>query len=262
MLPFHLPRDTELIEGRLLRRYKRFLADVELEDGSRVTAHCANTGAMEGLTTPGSRVWLSRSDNPKRKLAYTWELVEVDGELYGAHTGEPNRIVRELLEAQALPWLGKHEELQPEKTYGEGSRADFWMRRGRRETYVEVKNCHLVYPDGRAYFPDSVSQRATRHLEELAAAAEADHVRSKVLFTCQMPGVRAVRPSDVHDPDFAAKAREVRDLGVHFSAIEIVHRVEEIVVTRRVSVDLTPYGTDRVERWRAENRREEGRSAS
>lgn len=255
MLPFHLPRETELIEGRLIRRYKRFLADVELECGTTVTAHCANTGAMEGLTAPGRKVWLSKSDNPKRKLAYTWELVEIDDVLYGAHTGEPNRIVRALLEAGALPWLGKHDELRPETTYGEGSRADFWMRRGRRETFVEVKNCHLVYPDGRAYFPDSVSDRATRHLDELATVAEADHVRSKVLFTCQMPGVKAVRPSDVHDPVFAAKAREVRQRGVHFSAIEILHRVDEIVVTRRVPVELTTYGTARVERWRAANRR-------
>jgi sugar fermentation stimulation protein A len=249
MLPLTLPRESPLIEGRLVRRYKRFLADVELEDGSTVIAHCVNTGAMEGLCRSGGRVWLSRADNPQRKLAYTWELVEVDGTVYGANTALPNRLVRRLLETGGLPWLGKFDEMKPEKRYGERSRVDFWLRRGRRETFVEVKNCHLLYPDRRAYFPDSVSRRATGHLHELAEQAAAGH-RAHVLFTCQMPGVKAVRPSDIHDPAFAAAAREVRRRGVRFSAVEIVHGPEEIVVTRRVPVDMSPYGIRRVERFR------------
>lgn len=252
-LPVHLSRPAPLVEGRLLRRRKRFLADVELADGSVVTAHCVNTGAMEGLTRPGLTVWISRAANPKRKLAWTWELAEVDGRIYGTNTAEPNRIVRELLERSALPWLGKFDEMRPEKPYGEGSRVDFWLRRGRREVYLEVKNCHLIYPDGRAYFPDSVSARATGHLEELAAVASRN-VRSHVLFTCQMPGVKAVRPSDVHDPDFAAAARRVRGEGVRFSALEIVHTPEEIRITRRLPVDLKPYGLARIERWRRAGR--------
>lgn len=254
MLPITIPRAEPLLEGRLQRRYKRFLADVELADGRVVTAHCANTGAMEGLTEPGLRVWLSPADNPKRKLRYTWELAKVEGRIYGTNTAEPNRIVQHCLERGALPWLGKFDEMKAEKTYGERSRADFWLRRGRRETYVEVKNCHLLYPDRRAYFPDSVSARATRHLDELAAVAGKPKMRAWVLFTCQMPGVQAVRPSDVHDPEFAARARQVRDAGVRFSALEIVHTPEEIRVTRRVPVDLTTYGLERVERWREEGR--------
>ena len=253
-LPVRLPRDQPLLEGRLLRRYKRFLADVELAGGEVVTAHCVNTGAMEGLTAPGLRVWISRADNPRRKLRYTWELVEADGRVFGTNTAVPNRIVRTLLERGALPWLGKFDDLRAEYRYGERSRVDFWLRRGRRKVFVEVKNCHLVYPDRRGYFPDSVSARATRHLRELAAMEEEPHKRGRVLFTCQMPGVKAVRPSDVHDPEFAATAREVRKTGVRFSAIEIQHTPEEIVVTRRVPVDLSRYGLDRVQRWCEEGR--------
>lgn len=253
-LPVRLPRPEPLLEGRLVRRYKRFLADVELAGGDVVTAHCVNTGAMEGLTDPGLRVWISRADNPRRKLHFTWELAEVDHRVFGTNTAVPNRIVRELLERGALPWLGKFDDLKSEYRYGERSRVDFWLRRGRREVFVEVKNCHLIYPDRRAYFPDSVSARASKHLRELAAMEEEDHKRGRVLFTCQMPGAKAVRPSDLHDPEFAATARAVRDAGVRFSAIEILHTPEEITVTRRVPVDLRPYSLDRLRRWRDRRR--------
>jgi sugar fermentation stimulation protein A len=249
-LPVRLPRPRPLVAGHLRRRYKRFLADVELADGTEVTAHCVNTGVMEGLTQPGIRVWLSRAENRNRKLAWTWELAEVGGRIFGTNTAEPNRIVRQLLERGALPWIGRFDEMKPERPYGEGSRVDFWLRRGKREVYLEVKNCHLLYPDGRAYFPDSVSARATNHLRELAAVASPE-VRPHVLFTCQMPGVEAVRPSDVHDPEFARTARRVRREGVRFSAIEILHTPEEILFTRRVPVDLRSYGLTRVMRWRS-----------
>jgi sugar fermentation stimulation protein A len=249
------PRETPLLEGRLLRRYKRFLADVELADGSTVTAHCVNTGAMEGLTRPGNRVWLSRADNPKRKLAYTWELVEAEGRLYGCNTGVPNRLVKRLLAQGALPWLRGYPDIRPEQRYGENSRIDFHLRKGSREVYLEVKNCHLLYPDGRAYFPDAVSARATGHLRELAAVVRRTpsgrpKVRAEVLFVCQMPGVREVRPSDAHDPEFAATARAVREQGVGFAAIEVLHTPEAVTVTRRLPVSLAPYPVKRVAGWR------------
>jgi sugar fermentation stimulation protein A len=254
MLPVTYPRDVELVEGRLLRRYKRFLADVELADGRRVTAHCVNTGAMEGLTEPGLRVWLSAAENPKRKLAWTWELVEVDGCLIGADTSLPNRLVRRLLEERRLPWLPRYETVERERRFGERSRVDFRLssprRRGRLTVYLEVKNCHLVYPDRRAYFPDAVSQRATHHLRELAAVQDRT-TRGHVLFTCQVPGAKALRPSDVHDPTFAATAREVRAEGVRFSAVEVVHTPQAVTVSRRLPVDLAPYGTARVEGYRS-----------
>lgn len=263
--PVRFPRERKLLEGRLVRRYKRFLADVELvgrggtgQDGSGVaaevvTAHCANTGAMEGLILPGSRVWVARAENPDRKLAWDWELAEghplCGGRVFGAHTGVPNRLVRRLLEGGHLPWLGPVEELAPERRYGERSRIDFWLRGAGRETYLEVKNCHLVYPDGHAYFPDAVSERAAKHLEELAAVVERGD-RAEVLFVCQTGPVEAIRPSDVHDPRFAETARRVADVGVGFSAIVVTNRVDEVVVEGRVPVDLEPYPTAEIEAWK------------
>jgi len=265
--PVRYPRRRELVEGRLLRRYKRFFADVELAGGAVdratdgrgqvVTAHCANTGAMEGLTRPGSRVWIARAENPNRKLAWDWELAEgpaeLGGRIFGAHTGVPNRLVRRLLEDghlhQAMDCPGPFDELTPEKPYGERSRIDFWLRRGGTEIYLEVKNCHLVYPDDRAYFPDAVSARASKHLEELAAMIEAGH-RAEVLFVCQTGPVAAVRPSDVHDPTFAATARRVAAQGVRFRALAVTNTVEEIRVEGPVPVDLEPYPTEEIETWR------------
>lgn len=252
-LPFTIRRPQPLLEGVLVRRYKRFLADVELAGGELVTAHCVNTGAMEGLPRPGRRVWLSTSDNPQRKLRYTWELVEVDGRIFGANTLEANRIVRRLLAERRLGWLAAYPEVVPERRYGERSRVDFWLRNGRRELYLEVKNCHLIYPDGRAYFPDAVSERASGHLQELAAVL-GPKVRAEVMFVCQMPEVKQVRPSDVHDATFAAAAREVGRLGVRFSAIEVHHTPEEMVVQRRLPVSLKPYRPERVKRWRQAGR--------
>lgn len=256
--PVRFARDRELLEGRLVRRYKRFLAEVELASGETVTAHCANTGAMEGLTRPGSRVWVGRAANPKRKLPWDLELVQPPAEageemaarLFGAHTAVPNRLVRRLLDAGHLDWLGPFDELAPERRYGERSRIDFWLRsEGAGEIFVEVKNCHLVYPDRRAYFPDAVSDRAAKHLEELAAVVEEGH-RAEVLFVCQTGPVDAVRPSDVHDPRFAATARRVAEAGVGFSAIAVTNTPEEVVVEGRVPVDLDPYPVREIEMFR------------
>lgn len=253
MLPVTYPRDVELVEGRLLRRYKRFLADVELAGGDTVTAHCVNTGRMEGLTEPGLRVWISRATNPRRKLKWTWELVEVDGCVIGADTSLPNRLVERLLREERLTWLPKYDEVERERALGDRSRVDFRLsspdKRWRLTTYLEVKNCHLKYPDDRAYFPDAVSRRATHHLRALAEVQD-DETRAHVLFTCQVPGARTLRPSDLHDPEFASTARVVRQEGVKFSAVEVVHTTEAITVTRRLPVDLRPYAVERVERFR------------
>ncbi|MBX7246764.1 MAG: DNA/RNA nuclease SfsA [Candidatus Sumerlaeaceae bacterium] len=251
MLPFEIPRPAPLIRGTLIQRYKRFMADVKLDTGETVTAHCVNTGAMEGLTRPGTRVWLSRADNPARKLQFTWELAEVWGGILGVNTSLPNRVVGELLKERALSGLTRWQELRPEKVYGERSRVDFWMRIAGREHYLEVKNCHLVYPDARAYFPDCVSERAAGHLRELAAVLSKG-ASAEVLFFVQIPGVKAVRPSDVHDPAFAAAAREAATAGVKFTALEVRHTPDRIVVERKLPVDLKPYSTEPVAGWRTE----------
>ena len=248
-----IPRSLALVEGTFLTRYKRFLADVRLATtGEVVTAHCVNTGAMEGLTHPGGRVWLSLAENPARKLRYTWELAEVDGRIFGVNTSMPNRIVGHLLREGRLPWHRRPwDEVRAEVRYGERSRVDFRLTRGKSLHYLEVKNCHLIYPDDRAYFPDCVSERATGHLHELVKVTQAGHT-AEVVFCVQTPRVRSVRPSDVHDPAFAIAARAAREAGVRFHAIAVSHTPDSIIVHRAVPVELKPYHTSRVTRWRTE----------
>lgn len=248
-----IPHETPLLEGRLLRRYNRFLADIDLPGVGIVAAHCVNTGCMEGLVRPGARVWVSHHPSPSRKLVYTWEMVEVDGVLVGANTAMPNRFVRRLIEARLLRGLSRFDEVVAERRYGTNSRVDFWLRKGRSEHFVEVKNCHLVYPDGRGYFPDSVSERASKHLEELIDVVRSGH-RATVLFTIQRPDARAIRPSDVHDPVFAETARRAHAAGVAFRALLIVPTREGYIVDRQVPVDSRPYGLRRQRRWREQHR--------
>lgn len=245
-----VPHPTPLLEGRLIDRYERFIAAIELASGERVRAHCVNPGRMEGQVRPGVRAWVSAVPaDSKRKLRYTWELVEEDGQIVGANTVAPNRIVGELLAARVLPGLRRFRSLQREVVHA-GSRVDFVLD-GARPHYVEVKNAHLVYPDGRGYFPDSVSARAAQHLESLIFAVE-DGAAATVLFTIQRPDVRAIRPSDLHDPTFAAAARTAGRAGVRFRAVTIRPTLRAYEVVREIPVDLREYETDEHQRWRAE----------
>lgn len=251
-----IPRTQPLLRGKLVSRYKRFFADVQLDNGETIISHCVNTGTMEGLTRPGTRVWVSESDNPKRKLKYTWELAEMNGEIIGVNTSLPNKIVHRLLQEKQLPWLAHWENVRPEKPYGENSRVDFWLTGGQAEHYLEVKNCHLVYPDEHAYFPDCVSTRAAGHLHELCACIQNGNgqVTAEVLFFAQMPNARALRPSDLHDPVFARTSREVAGQGVRFSAIGIRHTEESLEVYGPLPVDLHTYDTSPLLPWRAANK--------
>ncbi len=251
LLEFPFPET--LLRGRLLRRYNRFLADIELNSGEKIIAHCVNTGRMEGLVQPGARVWASPANNPKRRLRYTWELVEIDGVMIGANTSVPNKIVGQLLEKRLLRGLAKWTDLRPEFRMGPKSRVDFWLREGTREHFIEVKNCHLVYPDGRGYFPDSVSARATKHIEELIELAKAGH-RATVIFTAQRGDTKALRPSDLHDPAFAAAARRAKEAGVDFRALRIQPTEDALIVEESIPVDLKPYGLSRQKKWYEENR--------
>ncbi|MEM7212464.1 MAG: DNA/RNA nuclease SfsA [Pseudomonadota bacterium] len=177
-----------LVPGRLIRRYKRFLADVELEDGQVVTAHCANPGSMLGLKTPGIRVWLEPNDDPKRKLKFAWKLVELESGLAGIDTGVPNRVVGEALMAKMIPELSSYETIRPEQKYGEKSRIDFLLTEdGLPDAYVEVKNVHLMRKQGLAEFPDSVTARGAKHLAELANEV-ANGNRAIMLYVVQMDG--------------------------------------------------------------------------
>ncbi|MBI3203464.1 MAG: DNA/RNA nuclease SfsA [Myxococcales bacterium] len=243
-----VPHAAPLLSGVLLGRRKRFFADVRLESGESVVAHCVNTGRMEGLLTPGRRVFVSRA-RPGRKLAYTWELLELDTGLVGVNTIMANRLVRAVLEARVLRGLRRFSELSAEYPYGERSRVDFRLATPRREHFIEVKNCHLVYPDGAAYFPDAPSERAVRHLEELTRVVESGRSAS-VLFTVQRTDARRVRPSDVHDPTFAAAARLAARAGVGFRALAIRPTELGYRVLAELPVDLAPYDVAPVRRFR------------
>jgi sugar fermentation stimulation protein A len=226
-----------LIEGVLIRRYKRFLADVQLPDGNVVTAHTANTGSMEGCCTPGARVWLSNSGNPNRKYPLTWELVEtVPDVLAGINTGLPNILVREGIEQGIIKEFQGYDLIRSEVAYGnENSRIDLLLQNGEDDKcYIEVKNVTLV-EDGIAFFPDAVSQRGTKHLRELASVVLKGH-RGVIFYCLQRKDAGEVRPADSIDPVYGQTLREVMDKGVEAIAYQADVTMNEINMTTPVPV--------------------------
>lgn len=227
-----------LVSGTLLRRYQRFLADIRLDSGETVTAHCANTGSMLGLNQPGSRAWLSHSDNPKRKLAWTWELVEpAPGVLCGIHTGRANALVQEALEAGLLPELAGYREVRREAPLGTGSRSDLRLDYGDTVRHVEVKSVTAAGLGGIGWFPDAVSVRAAKHLRELAARV-AEGERAAVVFCVQRPDVAAVRPAAHIDPAFAVALTQAAGRGVELYALGARVSPEAIALERRLAVHV------------------------
>jgi len=229
-----------LTEGRLLRRYQRFLADVRLPDGATVTAHCPNTGAMLGCQAPEARVWLSPAAAPGRRCAYTWEVVEVpSGTLVGVHTGRTNRLAAAALQAGMLDELEGYGEIRAEvRVPAAGVRFDFLLRGpGLPDYYLEVKNVTAAVTAGRALFPDAVSERASRHARELAVLRRAG-ARAGVLFCAQRADVDVIEPADSIDPAYGIALRAAAADGVDVMAVGATVTPEGIWVDRRLPVAL------------------------
>jgi sugar fermentation stimulation protein A len=213
--------DPPLTRGTLVRRYKRFLADVVLEDGDPITVHCPNTGSMLGVAEPGCGLWLLHHDSPTRRYPWAWELTELaDGTLAGINTQRGNTLVREAIAGGALPSLAGYSSFTAEARYGaEGSRIDWLLQAdGHPDCYVEVKNVTAAVQDGIAVFPDAVSARGTKHLRELMGVVR-NGSRAVLVFCVQRGDVTEVRPADDIDPLYGRTLREALDGGVEVMAV-------------------------------------------
>lgn len=239
-----------LLPARFLARYDRFIAVVRLDSGEEVEAHCVNPGRMEGLVRAGVRAWVSTVPPASpRKLRYTLELLEIDGIAIGVNTQLPNFLGETLIRERCLTGLKRFRQLEREVPYGKRSRIDLRLSTASGLHFIEIKNCHLVYPDGGAYFPDSVSTRAAGHLRELALCAEAGHTAT-VLFTVQRGDAAFVRPSDLHDPAFAAEARRAGAAGVRFRAVCFDPTPAGFHYLGERPVRLGAYATQSLQAWR------------
>lgn len=228
--------DAPLLEGRLLRRYKRFLADVELSGGEIVTAHCPNTGSLAGCLPEGARAVLRDSRDPKRKLRYTFQTVEVDGTWVNVDTSLPNAVVAEAVERGRLRPLAGYDAQRREVRYGENSRIDLLLERGEERCYVEVKSTTLARGN-LALFPDAVTTRGRKHLEELARMVEAGH-RAVILFLVSRADVTRFAPADDIDPDYGRTLREVTARGVEALAYTTKVEPGRLEIARKLPIRL------------------------
>lgn len=229
--------DPPLTPARMIRRYKRFLFDAELADGTPVTGSCPNTGSMMGLTAPRSAVWLTEHDSPTRKFRHALELVEADGTLVGINTGRPNRLVEEAIGAGLIADLGNYAGLRREQKYGVNSRIDLLLEdsiRGR--AYVEVKNVHLMREPGLAEFPDSVTTRGAKHLEELGDMAAAGY-RAVMIFLVQRGDCRRFRLCRDLDPAYCAAFDRATARGVEAFALRCQISPEAITPTDLIPIE-------------------------
>jgi sugar fermentation stimulation protein A len=231
--------ESTLLEGRFLKRYKRFFLDAELPDGSVITAHSVNTGNLYGVQNVGARVWLSRASNPNRKLAYTWEAVEVDGTMVGINTSRTNKLAEEALIRGLFPCFPASGLIvRREVKYGQNSRVDFLVSTpDGKDCYLEVKNVHMRRTGTLAEFPDSVTERGAKHMYELAECVKAGH-RAMVMFIVQRSDVRQFRAAADIDPAYDAALRYAASGGVEVYAHACEVSPEAIAVSHPLEVLL------------------------
>lgn len=228
-----------LQKAKLIKRYKRFLADIELPDGQVITIHCPNTGSMKNCCEPGSQVWYSESNNPKRKYPNTWEIVSVAKKYRaGINTGRANALVKEAIENGIVTELADYQSLRTEVKYGNNSRIDILLQDAEgRDCYIEVKNVTLWIGDGLGVFPDAVTQRGAKHLQEMMEMVQQGH--RAILFYCvQHTGIERVAPADDIDPAYGKLLREAVANGVEVMAYTGSLTARKIELTRSVEVQL------------------------
>ena len=223
----------ELIHGTLIKRYKRFLADVKLKSGDLVTAHCANSGTMKECSEPGRPVYLSFHDNPKRKLKYTWEMIKMPTSLVGVNTLVPNRLVKKSIEDGLVEQLKGYEKVKAEVKVSDKSRLDLMLTKGDKEKcFVEVKNCTLVKEEI-AYFPDAVTTRGRKHLVELQRLAKEGN-RSIIFFLVQRMDAKAFTSADNIDPAYGKELRKAKNRGVEIIVYDVIIDLEKIVLGKKI----------------------------
>lgn len=231
---------TPLVRGRLVKRYKRFLADVVLESGEEVTASCANTGSMKGLVNPGATVWLSESDSKTRKYRHTWEMVEHDGgkgaTIVGINTAHPNKIVAEAIEAGKISPLKGYASLRREVKYGKNSRIDILLEDPKKGTcYVEIKNVHFLRKAGMAEFPDSVTARGAKHLVELSDMVAEGHRAVMIYLVQRADATRLTLARDI-DPDYGVAFDKAHAAGVEALAYRCMLSPQSIDLDKKIPV--------------------------
>ena len=224
-----------LISGTLVKRYKRFLADVRLENGELVTAHCPNSGSMKACSEPGRTVYLSYHDNPNRKLRYTWEIIAMPDSLVGVNTMIPNRLVKKSIEDGLVDELKGYERVASEVNVGNGSRLDLLLEnRVGEKCFVEVKNCTLV-EGGKAFFPDAVTVRGRKHLLELQRLVTEGN-RCAMFFLIQRMDAEEFRPADYIDPLYGAELRRARMGGIEILAYDVNIDLNRIELNKRLPI--------------------------
>lgn len=228
--------EQKLIPGTLIRRYKRFLADVELENGEKITAHCPNSGSMMGCDSPGSHVLLSQHDGKKRKYVHTWEMVIVNSVWVGINTLVPNRLIAEAIISGEIPELSGYPQLKREIRVGTQSRLDLLLSDDENLCYVEIKNVTLV-ENSKALFPDAVTTRGRRHLLELLQLKQAGH-RAVIFFLIQRMDGEVFAPADNIDPEYGKTLREVFSAGVEILPYRAHVTPTEITIDRKLPFQL------------------------
>ena len=227
---------SKLIKGTLIKRYKRFKADVKLSNGHIVTAHCPNTGSMKSCSDPQRTVYLSKHNRHDRKLKYTWELIEMPTSLVGVNTGIPNKLVKKSIENRLIKELSDFEKIRSEVKYGENSRIDILLENKNVKTFIEVKNCTLL-EKGICYFPDAVTSRGLKHLQELQREVHQGN-RAVMFYLIQRMDATRFEPASHIDPVYSEELKKAYENGVEILAYDVNIDTKGIAINRSMPFKL------------------------